>query len=212
MLQTLNYGFWETWTNPQKVIFDGDNKLIIVNEGVTSVDVKVDIYSGWKEWMLSKENNNTKYLEALRSVGGDPTVGGEFLGATFFLMNGWRIRTWEGDHRLTVVGNLYTEEGESPFVPTIFPHNIVIESKVSNITTIAGTYPTVSTPSDISSAVWSDPNAVSDSSITAAITPLIPTVQEVAYAVWEEAMFGHATPDSFGKRLKEILPTLWGIR
>lgn len=212
MLLLQNYGFWEPWLNPQKVTFDGDSKIIYVNFGETSVDVKIDVYSAWKEWVKDPEHFNSKYLPAMRSVGGDPTVGGQYLGATFFLTNGWRMKTWEGDHRLSVIGNLYTDEGEPTFIPTQ-GYSIIIESQVSNIVTIAGTYPTApSTPSEISTAVWSDPNAVSDSSISAAITPLIPTVEEVAFAVWEEAMIGHATPDSFGKRLKEILPTLWGIK
>lgn len=210
-LQSINYGFWERWLNPHKVTFSGDEKIIYVNYGETVLDVKADVYSPWKEWVLSHENDNAKYEPAMRSVGGDPTVGGQFLGATFFLTNGWRMKTWEGDHRLSLIGNLYTDEGQPPFIPTE-GYSILIESQVSNLATVAGTYPTVSSPNDISTAVWNDPNAVSDSSIAAAITPLIPTVEEVAYAVWEEAMFGHSTPDSFGKRLKEILPTLWGVK
>lgn len=195
------FGFWEGWTYPQKVTFDGYNKLIIVNQGETIIDVKADVYSAWKEWMLSTQDDNAKFLPAMRTVGGDPTVGGQFLGGTFFLTNGWRMRTWEGDHRLTVVGNLYTDEGAPPFIPTVFPHTISIEYQVSNIVTIAGTYPDTSTPTEIADAVWSSSSV-----------PTIPTVEQVAFAVWEEAMLGHATPDSFGKRLKEILPTLWGVK
>lgn len=195
MLLLQNYGFWEPWLNPQKVTFDGDNKIIFVNNGVTTLDVKVDVYSAWKEWMLDPEHFNSKYLPAMRSVGGDPTVGGQSLGATFFLTNGWRMKTWEGDHRLSIIGNLYTDEGEPTFIPTP-GYSIIIESQVSNLTTVAGTYP--------------DSNNLAGA-VVDAMTPLIPTVEEVSYAVWEEAMFGHGTPDSFGKRLKEILPTLWGV-
>ena len=201
MLLQQNYGFWERWTSPHKVTFDGENKLIIINYGETNIDVKRDVYSAWKEWMLSDEFDNPRWLPALRSVGGDPTVGGQYLGGTFFLTNGWRMRTWEGDHRLTVTGNLYTEEGKPPFVPTLFPHTISVEYQVSNIVTIAGTYPTITTPDDIATAVWASTDV-----------PTIPTVEQVAWAVWEEAMVGHATPDSFGKRLKEVLPTLWGVK
>lgn len=131
MLQSFHFGFWDEWFNPQKVTFDGLNRLILVNEGVTELDVEIDIYSDWKEWSLLYDHG--KFLPALRAVGGDPTTAGRALGATFFLLNGWRIRTWEGDHRLTVNGNLYTEEGEPPFVPVRGPFTTIIESNVSNL-------------------------------------------------------------------------------
>ena len=130
-MQSLHFGFWDEWVNPQKVTFDGPNKLMLVNEGVLELDVEVDLYSDWKEWSTLYDHG--KYLPAMRTVGGDPTTGGRALGATFFLMNGWRVRTWEGDHRLTVTGNLYTEEGEPPFVPVVGPYTTIIESNVSNL-------------------------------------------------------------------------------
>jgi len=131
MFQHLNYGFWAQWLNPQRVTFDGPNRLMLVNEGVMDIDVEVDLYSDWKEWVTVRDHG--KFPPAMRTVGGDPTSGGRALGATFFLMNGWRVRTWEGDHRLTVNGNLYTEEGEPPFVPVRGPHTTIIESNVSNL-------------------------------------------------------------------------------
>ena len=130
-MQSFHYGFWDEWENPQKVTFDGPNKLMLVNEGVTELDVEVDLYSDWKEWAQLYDHG--KYLPAMRTVGGDPTTGGRALGATYFLMNGWRVRTWEGDHRLTVTGNLYTEEGDPPFIPVTGPHTTIIESNVSNL-------------------------------------------------------------------------------
>lgn len=114
-----------------KVSFDGPNRLMVVNHGVLEIDVEVDLYSEWKAWKLLGDNG--KYLPAMRTVGGDPTTAGRALGATFFLSNGWRVRSWEGDHRLSVTGNLFTEEGESPFVPVLGPYTAVIESSVSNL-------------------------------------------------------------------------------
>lgn len=123
------------------VTFDGPNKLIIANSGTTSLSVKVDLYSDWKEW--TEQSDNIKYLQAMRSTGGDPVPGG-VLGATYFLMNGWRIRPQEANHTLTVDGNLFTEEGASPFVPPTGTWAVSIISKVSTLveTTVApGTYP-----------------------------------------------------------------------
>lgn len=219
MLLQQNYGFWEPWTNPQRVTFDGDNKIIYVNYGVTEIDVKTDVYSAWKEWILDPEHFNSKYLPAVRSVGGDPLVGGQFLGSTFFLTNGWRMKTWEGDHRLIVIGNIFTDEGDPVFVPTP-GYAIVIESQVSSLTTVAGTYPVVPSSTDVAEEVWASPNVPdiptavenADAVWNSASAPDVPNVDQIAHAVWEELMSGHTTLDSFGKRLKEILPTLWGVR
>lgn len=48
-------------------------------------------------------------------------------------MNGWKIKTWEGDHQLTINGNFYTEDGSDPFVPTDQRWNIVIRNNVSSL-------------------------------------------------------------------------------
>jgi hypothetical protein len=123
--------YW-TWANQAKVTFDGDNKLILVNPGVTELNVEQDIYSDWKEWI--ELYDYMKYEAACRNVGGDPINDqGDKLGATFFLINGWKIRTWEGDHNLNVVGNFYSDDGLSPFLPTLSTWNILITSTVSNL-------------------------------------------------------------------------------
>lgn len=121
----------DIWVLSQKVTFDGEEKLIIINDDITEIDIKNDLYSSWKEWMVLRDY--TKFPQAMRSVGGDPTVGVDALGATFFLMNGWKIRTWEGDHELNMIGNLYSDDGSNPMVGTLFPHNILITRSVSNL-------------------------------------------------------------------------------
>jgi hypothetical protein len=126
------FGVYWVWSNQSKVTFDGDNKLILVNPGVTGVLVESDIYSNWKE--SSQVYDYLKYDAAMRNVGGDPiNVEGDKLGATFFLINGWKIRTWEGNHNLSVIGNLYSDDGLSPFVSTLGDWNITITTTVSNL-------------------------------------------------------------------------------
>jgi hypothetical protein len=123
----------DLWLLYHKCTFDGYNRLIIVAPGVTQIDVKKDVYSDWKEW--GQLWDNAKYPAALRTVGGDPTIGEQSLGATFFLINGWRMKTWEGDHILNVVGNLYVEGGGEPFVST-HGYTIQVNMAVSNLTEI----------------------------------------------------------------------------
>lgn len=123
----FNYGewtYWETYNPPnfvgaQKVTFDGPNKLIRINEGETTIDVQNDIYSNWKEWSIQRDNS--KFSQALTSIGGDPITTERLVGDNYFLENGWRIQpytTYNG-YILEVIGNIYTREpGENPVNPT----------------------------------------------------------------------------------------------
>ena len=131
----------DIWEYNHKVTFDGQNKLILINKDVTEINVQVDIYSDWKEWL--KLRDNAKYLQALRAVGGDSLGGGESLGGQFFLLNGWRLRTWEGDHTLNVNENIRIDEFDpdiltSPnvFVRTVGQYEILINLAVSQITNV----------------------------------------------------------------------------
>ena len=111
--------------------FDGATKTIILSSGTTDISI-VDLWSRWADWLAISDNS--KYLPALRYVGGDAISATKNLGVTFFIINGWRIRPYEGDHRLTVAGNLYTDPaGFSPFTNTLGSFNIVIEMAVSNL-------------------------------------------------------------------------------
>lgn len=121
-MNSLFYGFWDYWELRHKVTFDGINRLIIINQGVTNLDVQSDIYSAWKEWSLLEVN--TKYLQALDTVGGEPTVAGQFLDVTYFLINGWRIKPYSGEYTLNIIGNLFEVDGGQIFVPANKLENI----------------------------------------------------------------------------------------
>ena len=54
-----NYNNWWRWAPReeggapfQKVTFSGPERIIYVAPDVTELDVKIDIYSAWKEWNL----------------------------------------------------------------------------------------------------------------------------------------------------------------
>lgn len=90
------------------VTFDGQNKIIQVNPGITSIDVRT-VYSLWKQWV--RTSDNAKWSRAFRVVGGDPIGGGAISPIFFFLVNGWTIRPDDtsGSHTLNVSLNLYTD-------------------------------------------------------------------------------------------------------
>ena len=127
--------------------FDGANKLIIIDNGVTSFAVS-DMYSRWKDWFA--ESDNSKYETAFgNSVGGNSLGGGLVLGSYYFLQNGWLIRPQEAAHVLEVTGNLYPiPDTASLFAPTIGSFNVQIIMRNSSLT--QGVLST-----DISGAVWS---------------------------------------------------------
>ncbi len=105
--------FSDQWQLNHKVDFDGLNKLILISPYVAQLDVKVDLYSSWKEWIQLYDN--AKFLPAFRTIGGDPVGGGQYAGDIYFLQNGWRIVV---DHPVSFNGTLYTEEGDTPYVIT----------------------------------------------------------------------------------------------
>lgn len=127
------YGFWELWQLYHKVTFDGINKLILINDGETSIDVDNDLYSSWKEW--AQVDDYLKFPAAMSSSGGEPTTGNEALGSAYFLINGWKIRPWNGDYELAFIGNLYSDDGANPVIPSTERSNILITRTVSNIVT-----------------------------------------------------------------------------
>src|SRR6056300_486740 len=129
----FNYGFWDLWDLYHKVTFDGVNRLILVNEEVTELNVQAELYSEWKEWVRLRDHG--KFTPAFSVVGGDPITSDRSLGNTFFLENGWRIKPYEGEYVLTIEGNLYTREpGQNPAVPT---SGVSVNLVRSNITETA---------------------------------------------------------------------------
>lgn len=162
----LNFGdwvFWEEYDPPrylgsQKVTFDGPNKLILVNHGELELDYRVDVYSAWKEWLKDPNHINTKYAFALSVTGGDPLPGDRKLGTTYFLENGWKMRTWEGDHELTVNGNFFTRDGSSAFVSTLMPWTITVNLNTSTLveTIVPETSISEGDIESISDGVWDE--------------------------------------------------------
>jgi hypothetical protein len=122
------------------VDYDTDKRIIYVTtaptldggDWVVNLDVKIDLYSDGKEDWLGNDALN-KFYFPVRSVGGDDLPGEKSLGATFFLDSGWKLKPYEADHVFKVDGNLYSEDGTSPFVSTSGIYNIMIINTVSSL-------------------------------------------------------------------------------
>ena len=115
------------------VTFDGVNLRIVEIDASGDNELTIEeIYSEWKVWV--KIGDNAKFPQAFRYVGADETSETEELGSTFFLMNWWRMRPAESDHKLTIVGNLVTEPaGFSAFVTTIGDYMVNTETRFTNL-------------------------------------------------------------------------------
>ena len=92
------------------VTFVGETKKIIIHSGVTSIDAGIDLYSDWKEWVL--DIDNSKWLAAFRTFGGDETSESQYAPKYYFLINGWKVVAV--DMEVVIQTNLYSEDGLSP--------------------------------------------------------------------------------------------------
>ena len=178
----------------EKVTFEGINKLIIINDGETELDAQRDIYSAWKRWMVDSKPSsggeiNSQWLQALRTVGGDPIGGTQVVSPYFFLVNGWKLRPHEATHRLVVDGNLFVDGGGSPFVATEGSFNVVVELQTSS-KSITDTI-TVSAGSGLSQAEHDQLYA-------------LPSEGVIADAVWDEMLAQHIATGSAGEIVGKI--------
>jgi hypothetical protein len=119
----LHWNYWaDEWLLGEKVSFDGETRIITVHPDIVELSVRSDLYSAWKRWVILRDNS--KWPVAFRVVGGDPTVGQNFISPYFFLMNGWKIKPDERDHTLTIDGTLLVDGGGDPFMDTIGDYNV----------------------------------------------------------------------------------------
>lgn len=124
----------------QKVTFDTYNKIIQIDvapvlingEWVIELDVKIDIYSDGKEdWVTSELLRRRTF--PIKAVGGNPLPGSKELGSSFFLASDWKIQPYPTNHIFRVNGNLYSEDGTSPFTPASGSFNVFLEQQVSSL-------------------------------------------------------------------------------
>jgi len=114
-----------------KLTYDTSAKLFILNSGVTSLDVKVDLYSDAKEdWKDNATLNKLKF--PIVAVGGQDIGGGQTISPYYILRYGWKIRPHEADHELVVTGNVITDDASDPFVNTVGSYNVRIKYVVSS--------------------------------------------------------------------------------
>ena len=115
-------------------VFSGQNKIIYLQSGVESFSVQ-NLYSSWKMWASS--GNNSMFLPAFSTIGGDPISSTKSVAPYFFISNNWKIRPYESSHQLDIDGNLFVDGGVgNPMIPTTGDYNIFINISTSSDSTV----------------------------------------------------------------------------
>lgn len=107
------------------VTIDPTTKRFILDSATVTVQ---SIYAAWVDWLAV--GDNSKYLPAFATVGGDDLGGGLSIPPYYFLINNWRIRPMEADQTLVLTGNLFVLGGGDPVVPTLGTFNVLVKSVV----------------------------------------------------------------------------------
>lgn len=168
-MSALIYSAWsQDWLLNSKVDFDGINKIIYVHPEVTSLDIRVDVYSRWIDWVVLRDN--MKFLPVIRYTGFDPIGGGQYTGDTYFLINGWKLSVDLSKVRVT--GVLYSDNYDTAYyTPLMNPQYPATVSALVNTVV-------VSSSTGITAAeLWDYSNRT--------ITTPIPSTSEITNAVWE---------------------------
>src|SRR4030067_2811159 len=145
--------YWSPFA--EKVIFDGILKQIIVSPGVTTLDIRADLYSAWVWWTSLRDNS--KYLYAMRFTGLDVIPGG-FTGDSYFLINGWKLVI--DLTKVKVSGVLFSEDYTTAYydanLSLQFP--ATVSALVNTVTVtqniVTGDISTVPTAEQNATAVW----------------------------------------------------------
>jgi hypothetical protein len=170
-------GFATEWELFNKVTFDGELKLIIVNPGVANLSIKGDVYSAWKRWVQTYDYS--KYDAAVRTIGGDPLGDNLYAGDIYFLINDWRLVVDLTQVRIT--GALYSDDYETAFWAYEQTTNNIIPQYPATVSQLVQTVE-VTMP-----VVTGDANTI-------------------PAKVWDELKSSHILPGTFGKAVQD-LPT-----
>ena len=99
-------------------LFDGVNKFITLPD-IGEFDAQVNLYSAWKEWVVL--GDNSKYLPAFDTTGGDQVGADQEIAPYFFCRNdlGWRIKMPSANGEIVLAGNLFPRDpNQSLFLST----------------------------------------------------------------------------------------------
>lgn len=160
----------------QKLTYDTNKKLFILNNGVTALNVVTDLYSDAKEDWLTDPLLN-KFRFPILAIGGQAIGGGQVISPYIMLRFGWKVRPHEADHTLTVTGNLITDDESTPYADVLGDYQVVIKSIVTS-------------------------NSLTSAASTVNISQT--DIETIASTVLDEIVANHQTTGSVGEILTQI--------
>jgi hypothetical protein len=166
----------EEWEANEKVSIDGVSKVIRVNDDVTSLDIRVDVYSAWVRWF--ERDQNAQFLPAMRFSGLDPIPGG-FTGGTFFVTNGWKL--YYNPNTVAVNGILYSDN----FLTAYYTYEGV-EVFPATVSALGIQASAASDGAAIADAVWANDGVVSAEDVATEVAA--PSADTIAAQVWSQAI------------------------
>jgi len=119
-----------------KFEFNGQDRIVYVLSPTINFSVK-DLYSDWKRW-ITDDIVNSRYLQAMKSIGGERISDTISISPYIEVLNGWRIKPYDGDYELGVYGNIFATGGLNPFVSADNGTVIVQLEVTSNSLAITG--------------------------------------------------------------------------
>ncbi len=128
-----------------KHTYDAANLEIVIDKvapdgnGILAYDIQIDLYSDAKEdWQANLDEGGGDgplgaYPFPVTPIGGEPVGGGDVLGDTYLLTNGWKIRPQSINHTLSLVGNLFSDDGLEPVLDPIGTFSVRVEKRISTL-------------------------------------------------------------------------------
>lgn len=173
------------------ITIDPANKRLILDSASVTAQA---IYVAWVDWMTLSDNS--KYLPAFTTAGGDDLGGGLLIPAYYFLENGWKVRPMESSHNLTITGNLFVRGGGVPVVSTLGTYqvnvNYTVPVQAQGISTSGSAGPTAAEIAAQVRAELTVELARIDASISSRLASAgytaPPTASQTADAVWAKAL------------------------
>lgn len=172
--------FGEEWALAEKVDFNGVTRRITVLPGVTTLNIRDDVYSAWVRWL--ERDDNARFFPAMRFSGGDPIPGGE-TGVTFFLSNGWKLQY--DANVVAISGVLYSDDYATAYWSAadqpIFPATVssLVNSAVSFQNVVTGT---ALTPEQTAAAVWGAATRTLTQSLDPTVAQIVAAILAAAQA------------------------------
>jgi hypothetical protein len=207
------------WELGHKVTFDYFNRLIHVAPSVTTLNVKIDLYSDMKEWFKLDNRKNRNFKPPIRVIGGDDTTAGQTAGDIYFMQNGWRVVY--DPTKVQVDGVLFSDDFDSPWLYTeawnlsetlqpVFP--ALVASLVTGVDIEAVSAPSAPT---VAAAVRTEltpeldnmDTTVSSRATQASVDALATALAGSPKDTWDYLLSNIFPAGSTGAKLKQVLTT-----